>query len=110
MFKAFVSFKIIMTALRQGTSVRISSYSTNGSIGLFQTPQLTVTSFSAVVPVLSAVIILVFVTCIAAVFAVHLFHRIDQWNFGECLLGALLKFFLILFHEVLCLVNCHGHG
>ena len=39
--------------------------------------------FSAVVPVLSAVIILVFVTCIAAVFAVHLFSSIDSWNFGN---------------------------
>ena len=34
------------------------------------------------VPVLSAVVILVFVTCIAAVFAVHLFSATDDWNFG----------------------------
>ena len=35
------------------------------------------------VPVLSAVVILVFVTCIAAVFAVHLFADTDKWNFGH---------------------------
>ena len=39
---------------------------------------------AAVVPVISAVVILVFVTCIAAVFAVHLFSSIDNWNFGIC--------------------------
>jgi hypothetical protein len=37
---------------------------------------------AAIVPVSSALIILVFVTCIAAVFAVHLFHVQDPFNFG----------------------------
>ena len=37
---------------------------------------------AALVPVSSALVILVFVTCIAAVIAQHLFEDIDQWNFG----------------------------
>jgi hypothetical protein len=37
---------------------------------------------AALVPVSSALVILVFVTCIAAVIAQHLFEHADQWNFG----------------------------
>jgi hypothetical protein len=32
--------------------------------------------------VLSAVVMLVFVTCISAVIAVELFADLDRWNFG----------------------------
>ena len=37
---------------------------------------------SALVPVASSLVILVFVTCIFAVFAVHLFSGADKMNFG----------------------------
>jgi hypothetical protein len=37
---------------------------------------------AALFPVLSAMVMLVFVTCISAVIAVELFSELDRWNFG----------------------------
>ena len=47
---------------------------------------------TALVPVASSLVILVFVTCIFAVFAVHLFSGADKMNFG---LAALPPFIYI---------------
>ena len=109
MFKAFVSFKIIMTALKQGEKpdsvlfeisfkmAHTNCTASHNSVVIFaflfvfqsfdnlilSDPMICHSkSTSALVPVFSAIIILVFVTCIAAVFAVHLFHKVDDWNFG----------------------------
>ena len=123
MFKTFVSFKIIMTALRQGPHthahihpdlclfyswlrwhrferlpvlVCLCRMCVCARAALETSTEVCVCVWwwwrggAALVPVLSAVVILVFVTCITAVFAVHLFSSADQWNFGACAAAALL--------------------
>jgi hypothetical protein len=52
---------------------------------------------AAVMPVLSALVILVAVTCIFAIFAVHLFGHADAWNFGADVHHDILTFHIMLY-------------